>query len=761
LRDSRTYQPSLHGVAGETLTVPYLGQLANPRRDEISLLEMRGNTFVADRFEFVAIRNGMLQISELPRGDYQLLLKKEGQRIQLRLTEGRRESGYVLGDHRHLESNSRPPLHITAIEPRAENVRIALSGADEFTRVHIFATRYHPDHSAYRTLSRIRFPSPLRIVPPKTSSLYASGRNIGDEYRYIIDRQFAKKYSGVMLDRPSVLLSPWAMRSTNSNKQQAQAGTVFDPASASIPRSASSDEVAADGKAIAAGFSNLDYLSEASAVIVNARPNKKGVILVPNELLGGHHWLHVVAVDPRDTVYRSVSLPEKPTDFLDLRLARSLDSKRHFTQQQKISIVNQGGDFVLEDVASSKFEIYDSLGRVYALFATLSTDPKLAEFSFILPWPTLTDEQKREKYSKYACHELNFFLYKKEADFFQQVVLPFIKNKKAKTFLDHWLVGADVENYLQPWNYARLNVVEQILLSQRVDADREHTIHDVNDRFDLLPSNVDRISLLFKSALKGRALDADEGFYRSMTVADGVVAFDDGIVMRGDGMANNRKLSDSFDIDVDGLIRAPAGEAEDEETAARPTAGFGRQGLGRGGRGRSGASDAQSLFGFGEALPKRKTRQLYQQLDKTQEWVENNYYKLPIEQQSAALITVNAFWRDLANHRPESPYYSPNFVESAGNFSEMMFALALLDLPFVAGEHETKFAAGRMTLTAGSPLIVVHEEIRPTEDAEDQTSILVSQNFFRHNDIVTSTTNVWTNLSPMSSSCIPSTDARW
>ena len=51
-----------------------------------------------------------------------------------------------------------------------------------------------------------------------------------------------------------------------------------------------------------------------------------------------------------------------------------------------------------------------------------------------------------------------------------------------------------------------------------------------------------------------------------------------------------------------------------------------------------------------------------------------------------------------------------------------------------AGEHETEFVAGRMTLTAGSPLIVVHEEIRPTDEAEQQTPILVSQNFFRHND---------------------------
>ncbi|MDP6466589.1 MAG: hypothetical protein QF918_02540 [Pirellulaceae bacterium] len=734
LRDRHTYQPSLHGVAGQLLTVPYLGQLAKPRRDELSLLEMRGNTFVADRFGSVTIKDGMLRIGDLPRGDYQLVLKKEGQRIQLRLAEGRRQSGYVLGNNRHLESNLRPSLHITSIEPRAENVRIALAGADKFTRVHVFATRYHPAHSAYGKLSRIRVPSPLRVVPPKASSLYASGRNIGDEYRYIIDRQFAKKYPGVMLDRPSVLLAPWAMRSTDAGQQKAAAGADFAPSAPPAPRSEIADEAAPGEKAIAGDFANLDFLSEASAVIVNTRPNKKGVIVVPNELLGAHHWLHVVAVDPHDTVYRSVSLPEKPTDFLDLRLARSLDSKRHFTQQKQISIVNQGGKFVLEDIASSKFEIYGSLDRIYALYATLSTDPKLAEFSFILQWPELTEEQKRQKYSKYACHELNFFLYKKDAVFFEQVVLPFIKNKKDKTFLDHWLVGADLESFLRPWNYTRLNVVEQILLSQRIAADRDHTVRDVNDRFDLLPSNVDRVSLLFKSALKGRALDKTSRLSLLEQEMEGVPASDDGAALGG---AARGAISETLELKANRpgrMSSRPLGESEGQEAAKRRAPSFAKPSL----QSRSGSRqslEAKSPESFyGELSLERSARQLYRQLDKTQEWVENNYFKLPIEQQSAELITVNAFWRDFANHRPEDPYFSARFVESARNFPEMMFALALLDLPMEAGEHETEFLAGRMTLTAGSPLIVVHEEIRPTDEAEEQTPILVSQNFFRHND---------------------------
>ena len=56
-----------------------------------------------------------------------------------------------------------------------------------------------------------------RLGTPR--SLYLAGRNIGDEYRYILDRKFAQKYPGTMLERPSLLLNPWDIRSTESGEQ--------------------------------------------------------------------------------------------------------------------------------------------------------------------------------------------------------------------------------------------------------------------------------------------------------------------------------------------------------------------------------------------------------------------------------------------------------------------------------------------------------------------------------------------------------------
>src|SRR5260370_5659198 len=221
--------------------------------------------------------------------------------------------------------------------------------------------------------------------------------------------------------------------------------------------------------------------------------------------------IHVVAVDPLNTTYRSTTLPEQPAQFVDLRLRHGLDPKGHFTQQKQVSVLLPGQPFVLEDVAGSRFEAYDSLSKVYGLYAPLSKDPKLGEFAFLLTWPKLKPEEKRALYSKYASHELHFFLAKKDPAFFQAVVLPYLANKKDKTFMDRWLLKEDLSEYLQPWWYGRLNTVERILLAQRLQGEPAKTARYVNDLVRLQPPNIDRFLSLVDTAVGGRALATEDG----------------------------------------------------------------------------------------------------------------------------------------------------------------------------------------------------------------------------------------------------------
>ena len=54
-------------------------------------------------------------------------------------------------------------------------------------------------------------------TPDKLPSLFTAGREIGDEYRYILERRYVKLFPGNMLARPGLLLNPWEKRSTVIN----------------------------------------------------------------------------------------------------------------------------------------------------------------------------------------------------------------------------------------------------------------------------------------------------------------------------------------------------------------------------------------------------------------------------------------------------------------------------------------------------------------------------------------------------------------
>ncbi len=102
--DEHTYPQTHSRRSGRTVEVPYMGDKAKPDRSELSLLELRGEQFVADRFENISLKDGLLSLDKLPAGDYSLLLKQDpAGRFTLRLTEGERRDGYVLGDYRKLE----------------------------------------------------------------------------------------------------------------------------------------------------------------------------------------------------------------------------------------------------------------------------------------------------------------------------------------------------------------------------------------------------------------------------------------------------------------------------------------------------------------------------------------------------------------------------------------------------------------------------------------------------------------------------------
>ena len=734
VRDRHGYPSIVQGATGSVIRLPYMGAEAGPERSAVSLLETRGKTFVADRFAAVAITGGMIELRGLPAGTYDLLLKDARERITVRLAEGPVRQQHVLSKTRRLEILNPSPLQIRTVTADKTTVRIALANSTKFARVHVVATRYMPEYSLYDSLrTPVRQPSIYRLATPVSD--YVAGRSIGDEYQYIIDRKYARKFPGNMLTRPGVLLNPWAVGKTRTDVVRALDGGVYGRGRGGGEGKSDFFGVRSKMREVAdAGFSSFEFLKDQSVVLLNLTPDARGVVSIQRDLLGDGQQLHVLAVDPESTTYREISLAERKPAMRDLRLLTGFDPEEPFTEQKQVSVVDKGQTFRIADITSSQFEVYDSLTKVYGLYMTLSGNATLAEFQFVLRWPTLKEDEKRAKYSKYACHELNFYLYHKDPEFFRKVVAPYLANKKDKTFMDHWLLGDDLSGYVRPWQFEQLNVVEQALLGRRIDDGQAAMGRHVKDRYDLIPPNVEEFSRLFKTALQGSSLDAggDDDFDEALKLAEVTkLAQARAPTAAADRSAGTRPA------------KAPAEAAEFADSIALLN---GSSGLLRGNKkkaqarkelekGFAGEDSAREYFGYDkDANRRRSTRRLYRKLDKTQEWAENNYYHLPIGRQNASLVTVNGFWNDYAARGDKPGFRSSHVAEAAGSFTEMMLALAVLDLPLDAAEHKTTYDGATMTKVMGGPAIVFHKEIRPAQPAAKQAPVLVSQSLFRYGD---------------------------
>jgi hypothetical protein len=711
-KDLYRYPASIHEIAGKPFRIPYAGSVSGDTQLHYALLEKRGKTYLANHNDAIQISQGFLEISGLPAGDYDLFLKESRAKIHLRLTAGDAEDGFALSEQRILQMRDEPPLQINSVDTDDAVLKIYLANASEFSRVHVLATRFMPSSHMFSDLLYTGLPGLYQIRPVPPESQYVEGRNIGDEYRYILERQYAEKYPGNMLNRPELLLNPWSIRKTETAKDTLRGDENFrselmsgEPARKAAPRSKSAVPETKSA------FSNFDFLGQPSVMLANLKPDENGVVTVARSELGSHPQIHILAVDPFHTAYREITLPEQAMKTRELRLVQGLNSEKHFTEQKQISVIPARETVRLADMTTSDFEIYDSLDRVYQLLSTLSGNTTLQEFDFIRRWPQMEDAEKHEKYSKYACHELNFFIWHKDREFFDRVILPYLRNKKDKTFLDHWLIEDDLSPYLEMWAYDQLNIVEKILLARRGPGDEDRMRGYIKDLSDMIPPDIDEYNRRFDTALKGRALEEDAlGFGEAkeeLMLRESVAASEDMAMM---AEMVEEKFALELDMDDSAPSPPPAPEMADRKMKAR-----------------------RGYIPLRKEA-RQKARPFFRQLDKTEEWAENNYYKLPIESQNAQLITVNAFWNDYAQSDPRQPFLSENFIYASRNFSEIMLALSVLDLPFKAEKHEPAVEGLTFTLKAGSPLIVFHKEIGEGQPSEENVPILVNQRFFRSDD---------------------------
>lgn len=762
-----TWPATLHGRARATLRLPWRSDDAAPSRVELSLADDR-----LDRFGNLAVAGGFLELRDLPPGDFTLVDHVAGEQVVVRVTDGAASNGWLANDERILAASDPSPLQLQPLAIEGDELVVRVANATPDTRVHVAAARYVHDGEPFAALAAPA-PHPAAVEFGRTPDCqFESGRQLGDELRYVMERRFQTKYPGNLLARPGLLLNPWATQPTWNSAVGVGGGTGGryggrgaarrgGAAGAAAPESAAAGEGASP-----AAQANLDWLAADGALQANLAPDRDGVVRVKLAALGRGGFVTALAIDGPQRAQRHLVRAEATPALRPRALAKALDAATPKVEQKRIEFVPAGKAVELADPRGAEVAVHDTLGDGYRLLQSIARDDEFAKFAFLAEWPAKTADEKAALYREHACHELHFFLFRKDRAFFDAAIRPFLAQKLEKDFLDRWLLDNDLTGYLQPWAFARLHLIERVLLAQRLDATgRARIARTVRDALQLQPADVTRLGELFAQALALDAMDGDagkeagkllEGMDKQLGQQDArsvVRRFAeksaDAAPPVGGGLPAQEP--DGRGPTTGGPGRPPGGTEGEPAELAKAKPGGDKRGEQKDDAGQPGAPDEkakdESAFdsnqwnsavglgggGSGELAAERLRRSrgdapaLFRPVAQTQQLVESNWWRKPADGVGADAVAPSRFWAEFTETKPGEAFVSTALAEASGSCMEMLMALGAIDLPFTAGKHE--YAPGRFT--AGSPLLLVRKEVADAPAAATAEPLLIGQNYYR------------------------------
>lgn len=663
--------------------------------DRYRLLEMRGQVFHADRSDQLAAQEGLLTIKSLEPGDYHLLDRSTAVRTKIAVVDGPAIGSVAAGAVRHESISLTRPIGIASIERVDGDLKIQLSGNTSSARVHVYASRFL---DSMTPLSQLVLSSPRlsgrRVTLPRCG--YVSSLRLGDEYQYVLRRRYAKKYPGVMLPQPSVLLNPWETEETTNQSQSARNGAP-PPPSAPAPSARMEADAAMEAKQEGQEVSSdYDFLADPGTILTNLRPDEDGVVTVPADVIAGLPLLQIVVGDQSTLLQRTVAGPLAKTETVDLRLAKSLDVTKSLSFERAVTVASADQPLDLTSLGSAQLQVYGSVGGLMKVYKTLVNDPRMSEFDELARWQTLQQPDKLDAYARLASHELHLFLWSHDRGFFEEIIQPYLENKKEKQFVDHWLLERDLTPYTTLWRYNQLNAAERVLLAMRLPEVRESVRRELREQVEKEEVNYASIRKGIDSALKDFGLDSRAGVN---TLSLSIVASDGAV-------QDFSRLGET--------MRAKKSKSLEKESLSRMSRQSGRGGALFGGRG---------IVGGGAAF--------YRDLDSTKQWAESHWDRIrnvggPIP---SGLIVADPFWSDLASSESaDALSVSTNLLRPIGNRHAALVALAMCGLPLTAGdiglptETEEPYAPEHA-------VAVVTKRLRVLESSDEESSVLIGQRF--------------------------------
>ncbi|KAI1313408.1 hypothetical protein EDD11_002643 [Mortierella claussenii] len=469
-----------------------------------------------------------------------------------------------------IQDSVKHPLFISAVidDPLEQKTRIQIQNWTPSTRVCVVASKFLPYKSMFENMAVLNIERPwLKRQAEKTATTFRSGRVLGEEYQYILNRKAqAKHWAGNLLIKPSVLLSPWSVADTRMSKQKMESQNLTNMSARTNAFGTSNPGAPVTGgprRSLGIGGARrhrsilprgepamLSFFVNTSVVLANMRPDPQtGLIdLAYTELKEGS-FLQILVIDGPQAIQQCMAVAnrvgrnsgvgqtgENEYQKRDLRFRSPLDYRRHYigertgvnldptlrlnasnlTLEERAAISKEPHAITLASngTSASAVRVIKSVSQVYDLMMTLLENEahkkNLRKFGFIMDWHRFSTAVKNEKFSKWNCHELNLFLYKKDPPYFEDVVKPFVKNKLVKSFIDDYLIDASLEKYTTLKAFGSLTCMEKCLLARRIPRLRPSVALWIRSR--VRNTKVASDVRLFKTIMKSGTIQELEAF---------------------------------------------------------------------------------------------------------------------------------------------------------------------------------------------------------------------------------------------------------
>ncbi|KAI9304785.1 hypothetical protein BJ944DRAFT_240240 [Cunninghamella echinulata] len=707
---------------------------------------------------------------------------------------------WIIGKEVYMEKSgdiTQDPLFISNVNYDKNQIKLQLKGSSaSLKKAFVIATlsTFVPTTNASLASTfnnkydnhRLEF---QKIEDQVSASNYLIGRKLSEEYQYILNRSKQEKYIGSTLTDPSLLINPKKDASTSVNTRSANQGneefTSVSKKNKSAPNYRMRQGMALCGNdyihnpSTQADF-NFGFLNHSSKVLV-LQPKGQDEVLINRGQLGEGNLLQITVVSGEQLVGGSYTLS-------DVDLTMNINDQRQtdqglnvngaYLRKKTITILSPSHpqDTFTIDQNQKEFELIDSQDALLDIFNLLAKhDSKhLEDFDIIRRWENLSNEEKIKSFNKLNSHEFNLWLKFKDTDFFNTNVKPLIKSKIHKTFMDDYLIDAELTKYANNlYAYQLLSTAEKALLAKRVPDILPVVLRHFKDTFE--PPLSDEP---FDTVLAGNTLNLPPPSpEKSRKKLDELVSRAESLSATSMQYARFAKPASSFGGANNSLFGSSAPPPPPPPGAASGRFGFGSTAVTmqsqpiiktsafsyganvesnmeesfeiietevedmdeEEGNGDDDDEESDDDMGFGlfesdlreQAIKLRQKQKAYEYIEPTSQWIEKNYYG-----QKHNHIKVNQFWIDYLENNLDI-FISRNIIYATSNITEIIFALALTDLPTKSKakyEMTSDLANGKVAIVAKSPLIIFYRVLKEySQSLSTNPFILLGQHFFEKN----------------------------